>query len=62
MVDDYLDRQVDAACSRAIRMLDDRTGPFATGWPTWTPEAAWPLPLLPDGADQEAEPPAPYRL
>ncbi|WP_259465237.1 DUF402 domain-containing protein [Streptomyces sp. TLI_171] len=62
MVDDFLARQVDAACGRAIRMLDDQAGPFAAGWPVWAPDPAWPLPLLPDGADQEAEPLAPYRL
>ncbi|MEU3495315.1 DUF402 domain-containing protein [Kitasatospora cineracea] len=62
VVDDFLDRQVDAACARALRMLDDRAGPFASGWPAWAPEEAWPLPLLPDGADREAEPLAPYRM
>ncbi|WP_180290319.1 DUF402 domain-containing protein [Streptomyces sp. TLI_171] len=62
VVDDFLDGQVHRACDRAIRMLDDRAGPFAAGWPGWAPDAAWPLPLLPDGADQEAEPLTSYRL
>ncbi|MFJ8443378.1 DUF402 domain-containing protein [Kitasatospora griseola] len=59
--DDCLDRQVQQARSRAITMLDNSTGPFGAGWPTWAPDPAWPLPLLPDGADRAAEPLAPYR-
>ncbi|MFJ2868026.1 DUF402 domain-containing protein [Kitasatospora sp. NPDC087314] len=60
LIDDYLHHQVDRARGRAITMLDDRTGPFAGGWPTWAPEASWPLPTLstlptlPDGADDQA--------
>ncbi|MFD0351998.1 DUF402 domain-containing protein [Kitasatospora aburaviensis] len=52
VIDDYLYRQVEQARRRAIAMLDDRAGPFAAGWPTWTPDPAWTLPVLPDGADQ----------
>ncbi|OKI95101.1 DUF402 domain-containing protein [Kitasatospora sp. CB01950] len=62
VVDDHLDRQVQQACGRAIAMLDNHAGPFATGWPAWTPDPSWPLPLLPDGADRETEPVAPYQL
>ncbi|MDH6708258.1 hypothetical protein P3T27_004997 [Kitasatospora sp. MAA19] len=57
LIDDYLHHQVDRARGRAIAMLDDRTGLFAGGWPTWAPEASWPLPTLPtlpDGADDQA--------
>ncbi len=48
LIDDYLHRQVERARGRAISMLDDRTGPFAAGWPTWAPDPSWPLPELPE--------------
>ncbi|MFD5563225.1 hypothetical protein [Kitasatospora griseola] len=50
VVDDFLDRQVQQACGRAIAMLDNEAGPFAAGWPAWTPDPSWPLLPLPDGA------------
>ncbi|MGW4694030.1 DUF402 domain-containing protein [Kitasatospora cineracea] len=62
VIDDYLDSQMHHASGRAIRMLDDQAGPLAAGWPAWSPDPAWPLPLLPDGADQGAELLTPYRL
>ncbi|MFJ2781596.1 DUF402 domain-containing protein [Kitasatospora sp. NPDC087315] len=54
LIDDYLHHQVEQAQGRAIAMLDNRTGPFAAGWPTWAPDPAWPLPTLPDDADSPA--------
>ncbi len=36
-------------------MLDNESGPFAGGWPTWTPDPAWPLPELPADADHVAD-------
>ncbi|GAA1184221.1 hypothetical protein F4556_007575 [Kitasatospora gansuensis] len=51
VIDDYLHRQVERAKGRAITMLDNRTGPFAGGWPAWAPDPAWPLPELPADAD-----------
>ncbi|MGW4652312.1 DUF402 domain-containing protein [Kitasatospora sp. NPDC004289] len=54
VIDDYLHRQVEQAKGRAIAMLDNRTGPFASGWPTWEPDDTWPLPTLPDDADDPA--------
>ncbi|MEV0537219.1 DUF402 domain-containing protein [Kitasatospora sp. NPDC050463] len=54
VVDDYTHRQVERAHGRAITMLDDRSGPFAGGWPTWAPDTAWPLPEQPDDADDPA--------
>ncbi|TYC66637.1 DUF402 domain-containing protein [Streptomyces sp. CB01881] len=50
LVDDHLHRQVELARGLAIAMLDDRAGPFAGGWPTWAPDASWPLPALPADA------------
>ncbi|WP_170305255.1 DUF402 domain-containing protein [Kitasatospora viridis] len=47
MVDDALDRQVATARSRALALLEDRAGPFARGWPRWSPDPDWPLPELP---------------
>ncbi|WP_063783295.1 DUF402 domain-containing protein [Streptomyces sp. XY431] len=55
VIDDYLHRQVEQAQGRAITMLDNHAGPFATGWPTWAPDAAWPLPTLPDDTDLVAD-------
>ncbi|MFI6850027.1 DUF402 domain-containing protein [Kitasatospora sp. NBC_00085] len=54
VIDDYLHRQVERAQGRAIAMLDNESGPFAAGWPTWAPDPSWPLPLLPDGAADPA--------
>ncbi|MGX4735074.1 hypothetical protein [Kitasatospora griseola] len=59
--DDFLDRQVQQACGRAIAMLDNEAGPFAAGWPAWTPDPSWPLLPLLAGAGRETEPVAPYR-
>ncbi|MFJ4672717.1 DUF402 domain-containing protein [Kitasatospora purpeofusca] len=64
VVDDYAGRQIERACGRAIAMLDERTGPFASGWPTWAPDPSWPLPTLPTlppGADEAATAMTPYR-
>ncbi|MDH6580272.1 hypothetical protein [Kitasatospora sp. MAP5-34] len=47
---DDLHALVDTARERALGLLHDRAGPFAGGWPTWSPDPAWPLPVLPDGA------------
>ncbi|WP_344641128.1 DUF402 domain-containing protein [Kitasatospora cystarginea] len=47
-------RLVEQARQRALGLLQDRAGPFADPWPTWAPDAAWPLPVLPDGADRAA--------
>ncbi|WP_158701937.1 DUF402 domain-containing protein [Kitasatospora sp. MMS16-BH015] len=54
VIDDFLHHQVEQAQGRAIAMLDNRTGPFAGGWPAWAPDPAWPLPTLPDHADAPA--------
>ncbi|MDH6129741.1 DUF402 domain-containing protein [Kitasatospora sp. GP82] len=54
LVDDDLHALVDAARERALGLLQDRTGPFAGGWPTWSPDPVWPLPVLPDGAGTAA--------
>ncbi|MFI9322582.1 hypothetical protein ACIGXI_22765 [Kitasatospora aureofaciens] len=51
LIDDYLHHQVEQAQGRAIAMLDNHTGPFAAGWPAWAPDPSWPLPTLPDDAD-----------
>ncbi|WP_380286484.1 DUF402 domain-containing protein [Kitasatospora purpeofusca] len=51
VIDDYLHHQVERAQGRAIAMLDNQAGPFADGWPAWAPDAACPLPVLPDDAD-----------
>ncbi|GAA2839989.1 hypothetical protein GCM10010441_75380 [Kitasatospora paracochleata] len=61
VVDDYVGRQIERARGRAIGMLDDRTGPFAGGWPTWAPDPSWPLPTLPPGADEAATSATAYR-
>ncbi|WP_329560290.1 DUF402 domain-containing protein [Kitasatospora sp. NBC_01266] len=61
VVDDYVGRQVERARERAIGMLDDRTGPFAGGWPTWAPDPSWPLPTLPPGAEEAATSATAYR-
>jgi hypothetical protein len=47
-------RRVEQARERALGLLQDRSGPFAEPWPTWAPDATWPLPELPDGADRAA--------
>ncbi len=62
VVDDCLDNQMHHARGRAIRMIDEKAGLFAAGWSIWSPDPAWPLPLLPEGADRQVEPLAPYRL
>ncbi|MER5642152.1 DUF402 domain-containing protein [Kitasatospora sp. NPDC002227] len=54
VIDDYLHHQVEQAKGRAIAMLDNRTGPFAAGWPTWAPDPSWPLPTLPDDGGDPA--------
>jgi hypothetical protein len=51
LLDDALHSAVEAARERALGMLQDRSGPFAVSWPTWSPSPAWPLPVLPAGAD-----------
>ncbi|WP_073924011.1 DUF402 domain-containing protein [Streptomyces sp. CB03911] len=51
VIDDYLHGQVERAKGRAITMLDNESGPFAGGWPTWSPDPAWPLPELPSDAE-----------
>ncbi|MFJ1754906.1 DUF402 domain-containing protein [Kitasatospora sp. NPDC088134] len=50
VIDDGLDRQVRRARERASGLLDERAGPFAGGWPRWTPDPHWPLPVLPADA------------
>ncbi|WP_407992005.1 DUF402 domain-containing protein [Kitasatospora sp. CMC57] len=55
VIDDYLHRQVVRAQGWAITMLDNVSGPFADGWPTWAPDASWPLPELPADADHVAD-------
>ncbi|MFD0277865.1 DUF402 domain-containing protein [Kitasatospora sp. NPDC127111] len=45
-------RVVEQARMRALGMIETRSGPFADPWPTWTPDASWPLPVLPHGADR----------
>ncbi|MEU8515951.1 DUF402 domain-containing protein [Kitasatospora sp. NPDC048722] len=47
VVDERLHGAVDAARERALGLLQDRAGPFAGGWPAWTPDPSWPLPELP---------------
>ena len=51
VIDDYLHRQVEQAQGRALTMLDNESGPFAGGCPTWTPDPAWPPPELPSDAE-----------
>ncbi|WP_344628278.1 DUF402 domain-containing protein [Kitasatospora arboriphila] len=51
-------RMVERARERALGLLQDRAGPFAEPWPAWTPDAAWPLPILPEGATCGSVPPA----
>jgi len=36
---------------RAIERLEARRSPFCDGWETWRPDAAWPVPTLPDEWD-----------
>jgi hypothetical protein len=47
-------RSVEQARERAVGLFQDRAGPFAGPWSTWAPDPAWPLPVLPDGADRTA--------
>ncbi|MCX5215864.1 hypothetical protein OG689_42725 [Kitasatospora sp. NBC_00240] len=42
---------VERARQRALGLLQDRSGPFANPWTAWSPDPAWPLPVLPDGVD-----------
>ncbi|MFB8290662.1 DUF402 domain-containing protein [Kitasatospora purpeofusca] len=47
-------RAVDHAREHAIGLLQERRGPFGFPWPAWAPDPAWPLPVLPPGAQQAA--------
>jgi hypothetical protein len=51
LVDDDLHGHVETARERALGMLQDRSGPFADGWPSWSASPAWPLPVLPVHAE-----------
>jgi hypothetical protein len=49
-----------AESERVIATIEQRAGPFADGWPGWTPPADWTVPELPAGWD--AVPPVPWDL
>ena len=40
-----------AAGLKAVAMAERREPPFNEGWENWTPDPAWPVPVLPDGWD-----------
>lgn len=50
LIDDALHARVGTARERAVGQLQDRATPFTGTWPTWSPDPAWPLPQLPEGA------------
>ncbi|MFJ9523638.1 DUF402 domain-containing protein [Kitasatospora sp. NPDC101801] len=50
LVDDHLHRHVERAREKAVGLLQDRSGPFAQPWSVWSPDPAWPLPVLPADA------------
>ncbi|MEV7189024.1 DUF402 domain-containing protein [Kitasatospora sp. NPDC093102] len=50
LVGDDLHTSVEQARRRALGLLQERAGPFADPWTAWSPDPAWPLPVLPDGA------------
>jgi len=40
-----------AAGLAAVAMAERRESPFNEGWERWLPDAAWPVPELPEGWD-----------
>ncbi|MER7701421.1 DUF402 domain-containing protein [Kitasatospora sp. NPDC097605] len=47
LVDDTLHRLVERARERALALLEDRAGPFASGIDAWAAPPVFPLPVLP---------------
>jgi len=56
LVDDHLHAHVDHAREKALGLLQDRTGPFAQPWTAWSPDPAWPPPVLPADAGDPLTP------